>query len=85
MDILVKEEHLARAFELHRMNPVVDAHLDLAGEVLLRRQAGEKEVVKRHYLPHFKEAGLNLVFLPSMWKTGIYTGHGKMRWSRLMR
>lgn len=62
MDILVKEEHLARAFELHRMNPVVDAHLDLAGEVLLRRQAGEKEVVKRHYLPHFKEAGLNLVF-----------------------
>lgn len=34
MDILVKEEHLARAFELHRMNPVVDAHLDLAGEVL---------------------------------------------------
>lgn len=62
MDIKVKEEYLMRALELHRQNPVVDAHLDLAGEILLRYRAGEREVVKRHYLTHFKEAGLNLVF-----------------------
>lgn len=62
MDIKVKEEYFARAKELHRNNPVVDAHLDLAGEILLRNRAGEKEVVKRYYLPYFKEADLNLVF-----------------------
>ncbi|MDE6202365.1 MAG: dipeptidase, partial [Lachnospiraceae bacterium] len=62
MDIKVKEEYLAQALKLHRTNPVVDAHLDLAGEVLLRHQAGEREVVKRYYLPHFKEAALNMVF-----------------------
>ena len=38
MDIKVSENYLAQAVKLHRENPVVDAHLDLAGEVLLRKR-----------------------------------------------
>lgn len=70
MDIKVKEEYLQQAMKLHRENPVVDAHLDLAGEVLLRRQAGEREVVKRHYLSHFKRAGMKLVVSSVYVETG---------------
>lgn len=40
MDIKIREEYLEQAKELHRQIPVVDAHLDLAGEILLRYQAG---------------------------------------------
>ena len=70
MDIKVKEEYLQQAMKLHRENPVVDAHLDLAGEALLRRQAGEREVVKRHYLSHFKRAGMKLVVSSVYVETG---------------
>lgn len=61
MDIKVKEESLRKAMELHVSQPVVDAHLDLAGEVLMRRRAGERNVVKTRYLPHFQSAGIRLV------------------------
>lgn len=61
MDIKVKEEYIQQAMELHREYSVVDAHLDLAGEILLRRQAGETEVIKNHYLNHFRTAGINLI------------------------
>lgn len=61
MDITIKESFRQQAEELHREYPVVDAHLDLAGEILLRFQAGEKDVIKNHYLAHFKKAGLSLV------------------------
>lgn len=61
MDIKIREEYLHQAMELHRENPVVDAHLDLAGEILLRKLAGEQEVVKKHYLPNFLKAGINLI------------------------
>ncbi len=57
----VKEKFIKQATELHRHNPVVDAHLDLAGEILLRYQAGEKEVIRTYYLDHFKKAGLTLL------------------------
>ena len=57
MDIKIAEEYVKQAMELHRENPVVDSHLDLAGEVLLRNRAGEREVVKRYYLPHFQTDG----------------------------
>lgn len=50
-----------RACELHKKYPVVDAHLDLAAEVYYRRLAGEKEVIRRHYLEHFKEGGIRLI------------------------
>ena len=61
MDIQIREEYLKRAMELHGKNPVADAHLDLAGEILLRHQAGERDVVKKHYLAHFQKAGIKLV------------------------
>lgn len=61
MDIKIREEYLQQALKLHRENPVVDAHLDLAGEILLRREAGEREIVKKYYLPHFRQAGIRLV------------------------
>ena len=35
---------------VHRENPVVDAHLDLAAEVYRRRIYGERDVVERRYL-----------------------------------
>lgn len=62
MDIKIRQEYLDRAMELHRHYPVVDAHLDLAGEILLRRKNGEKNIVKNHYLEHFKAANVKLVF-----------------------
>ncbi len=61
MDIKIRENYLTKAMELHRVNPVVDAHLDLAGEILLRNQAGERDIIKNYYLPHFQSAGMNLV------------------------
>lgn len=61
MDIKVKENYLAQAVALHRENPAVDAHLDLAAEILLRHRAGEREVIRRHYLSDFQKAGIRLV------------------------
>lgn len=61
MDIMVREEYLKKAMELHEKYPVADAHLDLAGEILLRHLTGEKDVVKNHYLQNFKTAGINIV------------------------
>jgi membrane dipeptidase len=64
-----------KALELHMCNAVADAHLDLAGEILNRRSAGEKEVIKNRYLENFKKGGFNLIvsslyiddtFLPEM-------------------
>ncbi len=61
MDLRIEEPYLEQAKKLHRDNPAVDAHLDLAGEILLRNKAGEREVVRRHYLPDFQRAGIKLV------------------------
>ena len=72
MDIKITEEYLRKAMELHRENPVVDAHLDLAGEILLRNQAGEHEIIKKYYLSHFKAAGIKLVV------SSIYVENGKL-------
>lgn len=54
MDLKVKEAYLQQAMELHKSFPVVDAHLDLAGEILLRNKLGEREVIKEHYLENGK-------------------------------
>ncbi len=63
------------AVELHKNNIVADAHLDLAGEIYNRYLAGEKDVIKNHYLENFKKGGFNLIvsslfiddlFLPEM-------------------
>lgn len=61
MDIRITEKYLKQAMELHRDNPVADAHLDLAGEILLRRQAKEREIIRKYYLPYFKQAKIKLV------------------------
>lgn len=61
MDLKIKESFLEQARNLHRENPVVDAHLDLAGEILLRNQAGESNIIRKYYLEHFRSAGINLV------------------------
>ncbi|MBQ7833328.1 MAG: membrane dipeptidase, partial [Lachnospiraceae bacterium] len=69
-DILIQREYLEKAMELHRRYPVADAHLDLAGEVLLRSKLGEKEIINNRYLDNWKKAGLNLVmssvYVPSV-------------------
>lgn len=61
MDLLIREEYLQKAVQLHRKYPVVDAHLDLAGEILLRNRAGEQDIIQNHYLEHWKRAGINLI------------------------
>jgi membrane dipeptidase len=65
----MQKQFLERAKALHQKHPVVDAHFDLAAEVYERRLAGEKDVVERLYLPHFQEAGLNVVV------SSVYVGN----------
>lgn len=61
MDLLIKEASLKRAEKLHEQFPAADGHLDLAGEILLRSKAGEKDIIKNYYLNHWKKAGLHLI------------------------
>lgn len=72
MDIKIREESLKKAMELHRKNPIVDAHLDLAGEILLRNQLGEQNIIKNYYLPHFQLAGIKLVV------SSVYVENGNL-------
>lgn len=71
MDIKIRQNYLEEAMALHKECPVVDAHLDLAGEILLRNQNGESDVVKNHYLKHFKEAGIRIVFSSVYVENGV--------------
>ncbi len=57
----IEEKYREMARELHQNCPVVDAHLDLAGELYFRVMNGEKNPLRTHYLEPFREAGLNLV------------------------
>ena len=59
--MLIQEKYLEQARKIHQENPVVDAHFDLAAEVYERRLTGESGVVEQRYLPHFQEAGLNIL------------------------
>lgn len=49
------------ARELHQSVPVVDAHLDLAGELFFRVQNKEENPLRTHYLDHLRAGGLNLI------------------------
>ena len=73
MDIKIRQEYLEKAMELHRSFPVVDAHLDLAGEILLRHRAGEEGVIEKYYLKDFKAAGIRLVF------SSVYVENGELQ------
>ena len=57
----IEEQYLEQAVRLHQSCPVVDAHLDLAGELLLHVNNGERDVLRRHYLEELREGGFNLV------------------------
>ncbi len=61
MDIPIKEEFIKKAKKMHETYPVVDSHLDLAGEVLIRSQIGECDVIHNHYLEHWRRAGIKLI------------------------
>lgn len=61
MDIKIREEYLDKAMKLHKEYPVADAHLDLAGEILLRKEAGEKDIIRNHYLRHWQTAGIRFI------------------------
>ncbi len=54
--------YLKMAEELHQHCPVVDAHLDLAGELLFRVQNGEENPLRTHYLSALQAGGVNLLF-----------------------
>ncbi len=61
MDILIQEEFIKKAKKLHRIYPAADAHLDLAGEILIRQKNGEKNIIQHYYLEHWKKAGIKLI------------------------
>lgn len=78
-------DYREEALSLHKNNPVVDTHLDLAGEIYNRNLAGEKEVIKNRFLENFKKGGFNVVvsslyiddlFLPEM---ALKTALGQIR------
>ena len=57
----MESKYIKKAMELHMCTPVVDAHSDLAGEVLLRHRHGETRVIEHRYLPHWQAAGFHLI------------------------
>lgn len=71
MDIPVKEEFIKKAKNLHAVHPVVDAHLDLAGEILIRNEIGEMDVIRNHYLENWKKAGIRLLASSVYVPTGV--------------
>lgn len=57
----IKQQYIQRARELHRMCPVVDTHLDLAGELRIRVDNGEMNPLRDHYLRSLRACGVNLL------------------------
>ena len=60
-DMKIEDRYLEQALRLHRQYPVVDMHLDLAGEMLLRHELGEQNVLYHRYLKNFFKAGLRVL------------------------
>lgn len=52
---------LQKVKKLHQEYMVVDAHLDLPGEILIRRSSGESNIIRRYYLDSWKIAGINVI------------------------
>lgn len=57
----IKERYMKRAEELHRDYPVVDSHLDLAGELYFRVKRGEKNPLRDCYLENLRAGGFSLI------------------------
>lgn len=49
--------NLEKALRIHQESVVIDAHLDLADELLYRYMNGEEDVIRRYYLDNWKAAG----------------------------
>ena len=60
-DMKIEDRYLEQAMRLHRQYPVVDMHLDLAGEMLLRHELGEQNVLYHRYLKNFYQAGIRVM------------------------
>lgn len=50
-----------RACTLLKETPSADLHLDLPGEILMRRCMGERDVIRKRYLPSWRRSGIWLV------------------------
>lgn len=57
----IEQQYIQRARELHRICPVVDTHLDLAGELRIRVDNGEVNPLREHYLQPLRACGVNLL------------------------
>lgn len=61
IDMKIESRYLEQALRLHRQHPVVDMHLDLAGELVLRHELGEQNVLYHRYLKNFYQAGIRVI------------------------
>ena len=57
----LQKQYIEQAINLHNNNPVVDAHLDLAAELVYRVRNGEMNPLRTYYLKNLRAAGVNLV------------------------
>lgn len=57
----IEKKYREQALELHQIYPVVDAHLDLAGELFFRKKRGEKNPLRDCYLENLRAGGFNLI------------------------
>ena len=46
----LQQQYIEQAINLHNNNPVVDAHLDLAAELVYRVRNGEMNPLRTYYL-----------------------------------
>ena len=59
--MILENRYREMAEALHQEFPVVDAHLDLAGELYCRKENGEKNPLRDHYLEHLRAGGFRLI------------------------
>ncbi len=59
--MILENRYLEMAKTLHQNYPVVDAHLDLAGELFFRKQNGEENPLRSHYLKNLRTGGFRII------------------------
>lgn len=59
--MILENRYREMAGALHQDFPAVDAHLDLAGELFYRKENGEKNPLRDHYLEHLRAGGFRLI------------------------
>ena len=57
----LEDYYIKKAKEIHLAGPVVDTHLDLAGELVFRLRNGEENPLRDIYLPAFRKGGFDLI------------------------